>query len=130
MEENYTYTKERRTFGKQCIFTDRNEILFSEPMHREYARNYILRDPVDRGTQLSKQMAADWVNTENKEYFHRGINHIEGGWPKDVNPADEEATLRYRKRIEREDQWNPQMMSNCTVFSQSISNTLEILNWF
>lgn len=33
----------------------------------------------------------------------RGINHVEGGWPKDVNPAEVEQTIRYRKKVEKEE---------------------------
>lgn len=31
------------------------------------------------------------------------MNHIEGGWPKDINMNDPEATLRYRRKIEKDD---------------------------
>ncbi|XP_037906084.1 dynein intermediate chain 2, axonemal-like [Hermetia illucens] len=107
----YIYTKERRTFGRQCLFTNRNELLFSEPPHPEYSKEYILKNPVHRGTQLSKQMALSECNTENVQYAHHGMNHIEGGWPKDVNMHDEEQTLRYRKKIERDEIWGQQLLS-------------------
>lgn len=31
--------------------------------------------------------------------------HIEGGWPKELNPKDEEATARFRRRVEKDDIW-------------------------
>lgn len=31
------------------------------------------------------------------------MNHIEGGWPKDINMNDPEATQRYRRKIEKDD---------------------------
>jgi dynein intermediate chain 2 len=43
------------------------------------------------------------VNTERFETDVRGINHVEGGWPKDVNPAEVEQTIRYRKKVEKEE---------------------------
>lgn len=37
------------------------------------------------------------------EYTSSGMNHIEGGWPKDINMNDPEATQRYRRKIEKDD---------------------------
>jgi dynein intermediate chain 2 len=31
------------------------------------------------------------------------MNHNEGGWPREVNPTDEEQTLRFRKKIEKDE---------------------------
>lgn len=31
------------------------------------------------------------------------MHHAEGGWPREVNPKDEEQIERYRKRIQRDD---------------------------
>ena len=45
----------------------------------------------------------DKVNTERFETESRGINHVEGGWPKDVNPAEVEQTIRYRKKVEKDE---------------------------
>lgn len=35
----------------------------------------------------------------------RGINHIEGGWPKDVNPLELEQTIRFRKKVEKDENY-------------------------
>lgn len=43
------------------------------------------------------------MNTERFETESRGINHVEGGWPKDINPAEIEQTTRFRKKIEKDD---------------------------
>lgn len=37
------------------------------------------------------------------KYTQSGANHAEGGWPKDVNILDIEATQRYRRKIEKDD---------------------------
>ncbi len=36
-------------------------------------------------------------------YETRGMNHTEGGWPKDINPTDLEQTVRFKKKIEKDD---------------------------
>lgn len=35
----------------------------------------------------------------------RGVNHIEGGWPKDVNPQELEQTIRFRKKVEKDENY-------------------------
>ena len=34
---------------------------------------------------------------------NRGMNHVEGGWPKDVNIQEVEQTIRYRKKVEKDE---------------------------
>ena len=43
------------------------------------------------------------VNTERFETESHGMNHTEGGWPKDINPAEVEQTIRYRKKVEKDE---------------------------
>jgi dynein intermediate chain 2 len=45
------------------------------------------------------------LNTERFETESRGINHVEGGWPKDVNPAEVEQTIRFRKKVEKDENY-------------------------
>lgn len=43
------------------------------------------------------------VNTIRYEMENRGMNHSEGGWPKDINPAEVEQTIRFRKKMEKDE---------------------------
>lgn len=100
----YTYKKERRSFGQQHNFQDKDEMLFTETSNRDMSRDYILRNPIDRMTQFTKQMSASMANTERATFKHCGITHNEGGWPKDINMQDPEQTVRsvwstYRYRL-------------------------------
>ncbi len=45
------------------------------------------------------------VNTERFESESCGINHVEGGWPKDVNPQEMEQTIRFRKKVEKDESY-------------------------
>lgn len=49
------------------------------------------------------------------EYTKEGVNHAEGGWPKDVNVNDPETTQRYRRRIEKDDDYINCVMKNYLV---------------
>ena len=64
-------------------------------------------------------MGAAWVNTARVEVSLwekylcsdknicqvscQGMSHTEGGWPRDVNPADAEQKSRYRKKLEKDE---------------------------
>jgi dynein intermediate chain 2 len=45
------------------------------------------------------------LNTESFVLINRGIQHTEGGWPKDVDPTDIEHTIRYRKKVEKDEDY-------------------------
>ncbi|KAH8357890.1 hypothetical protein KR200_006044 [Drosophila serrata] len=101
-----TVVRERRRFGRQCLFTDRNEMILSIQPSGRMRLKYILRNPINEGTQLSDQMALSSIITHNVVLDSHGINHYEGGWNiKEVNVMDEESTMRYRKKVERDDSW-------------------------
>lgn len=51
------------------------------------------------------------VNTERFETEVRGINHTEGGWPKDVNPQEIEQVIRYRKKVEKDETYVSTLMN-------------------
>ncbi|MES1905773.1 MAG: Dynein intermediate chain 2, axonemal, partial [Paramarteilia canceri] len=43
------------------------------------------------------------ANTERLETEKKGMNHTEGGWPKDVSVDDHDQVKRYRKKIEKDE---------------------------
>lgn len=43
------------------------------------------------------------VNTLTATYKDSGMHHVEGGWPKDINMHDLEQTVRYRRKIEKDE---------------------------
>ncbi|KAG8236580.1 hypothetical protein J437_LFUL015766 [Ladona fulva] len=99
MEINYIYTKKRSEFGKQCFFADTTHFIYQDiPSNPSLNVNYIPQNPADRGAQCADVQA-------EHEYESRGMNHTEGGWPKDINLAEVEQTMRYRKKVEKDDMY-------------------------
>jgi len=112
MEIQYVYTKKRSEFGRQCIFTDRPaEIVLDIAPNASEINNYIERSPCEIGIQCAKEMSEHEVNTERSEFTVKGINHVEGGWPKDVNYAEPEQVARFRKKVEKEELYVQQVLS-------------------
>ncbi|XP_066560553.1 dynein axonemal intermediate chain 2 isoform X2 [Amia ocellicauda] len=106
MEIVYVYTKKRSEFGRQCNFSDRPAELHVDILpDPTQAVNFIERNPCDTPTQCIQEMSEHEVNTERFESETRGINHMEGGWPKDVNPQEMEQTIRYRKKVEKDENY-------------------------
>lgn len=129
----FILSRERRRFGRQCLFTDRNEMILSVQPSGRLRLKYILRNPIDERTQLSPQYALSTAITQNVTLDNHGLNHYEGGWNvKEVNVMDEEATLRYRKKVERDDSWgievNQILRDVMTISSQN--NSINIYQEF
>jgi len=55
---------------------------------------------------ISLKFQAQTVGAQTKS---SGMFHFEGGWPKEINPKDEEATARFRRRIEKDEDWAPKL---------------------
>ncbi|XP_076264362.1 dynein, axonemal, intermediate chain 2 [Rhynchophorus ferrugineus] len=128
MDVTFTYQKKRSDFGRQCLFSDRGpDLIDNFPSNKKLAREFIDRDPVDRSTQCAPIQAEHYLNTMRAEYTNSSMNHIEGGWPKDVNTADEEQTKRYRRKIEKDEGFNHTMMQlfksmeNCILQNNAIN---------
>ncbi|XP_037801977.1 dynein intermediate chain 3, ciliary-like [Penaeus monodon] len=43
------------------------------------------------------------VNTETIDFASTGVNHTEGGWPRDMSTTDKDQKVRYRKKVEKDD---------------------------
>ncbi|XP_050391535.1 dynein intermediate chain 3, ciliary [Patella vulgata] len=106
MEIVYVYTKKRNEFGRQCNFSDRPAELHVDIVpDATLAQDFVERNPVDTATQCVQEMSEHEVNTERFETSSRGINHTEGGWPKDVNAHEVEQVTRYRKKVEKDEMY-------------------------
>lgn len=55
------------------------------------------------------------ANTESFVVMNRGVLHKEGGWPKDVDPTDVEHTLRYKKKVEKDEEYMKIVKNLCEV---------------
>jgi len=70
------------------------------------------------------------VNTERFESSSCGINHVEGGWPKDINPDEMEQTIRFRKKVEKDESYTNSILQLGTVRSMSPQPTISFLKKF
>ncbi|NXG69350.1 DNAI2 protein, partial [Baryphthengus martii] len=106
MEIVYVYTRKRSEFGRPCSFSDLPaKVTVDIPPEPSLASGFVLRNPVNSSVQHTSDMSEHEVNTERAEVESRGVNHVEGGWPKDINPQELEQTIRYRKKVEKDENY-------------------------
>lgn len=104
MDITYAYQKKRSNFGIQPLFTETPaQMLDSIYPDVNLQKEYMLRNPVQQAVQASASQSLHEINSEPIVLKAQGMDHKEGAWPKDISPIDEEATTRYRRRVERDD---------------------------
>ncbi|XP_054706958.1 dynein intermediate chain 3, ciliary-like [Uloborus diversus] len=99
-----SFTQKRRKFGKTCHFTDVGPYLVvdidSDP---ELKKKFIKKTNIDKGTQCSSEMSQHQANTVLCPTKSCGMNHTVGGWPSDVDPKDEDQVARFKKKIQKDE---------------------------
>jgi len=106
MEIIYPYTKLRRDFGRHPNFGDEPaEVLADIRPDANVKQDFIDRNPVITNVQVVPDMSEHEANTEMVEYRNSGMFHLEGGWPKDIDFTEVEHTIRYRKKIEKDEDY-------------------------
>ena len=109
-------SKKAGLLRKPCKFSDvPGRVDESIEPNEAIASLYIDRNPVHRSIQVSADCSVHEINTFRAEYLSQGMNHFEGGWPKDINPAENDQTMRFRKKIEKDDGYINSVLSLCQV---------------
>eukprot|EP00667_Euglena_gracilis_P019278 EG_transcript_20634 len=103
----YAYSRPRGTFGRPVYFHDAPaevivDIHPNPTLHAEYAT----ANPCEKEFQCVPELSEQWTNTARITRTARGMHHAEGGWPKEVDLHETEHKVRYRKKVETEDQYS------------------------
>lgn len=117
MALQYTYVKERRQLGRKHNFFLRSEVLNNYPPVKNERKNFLMKWIMDKSTEKRSQFAVASVNTENADYVSKGMFHVEGGYAKEIDIEDEEQTLRYKKKLQRSEEYRSEMTKNLEVKS-------------
>lgn len=106
MEIYHQYVKLRRHFGRWPKVVDEGaEMIADVRPNEEHAERYIERCPVTTCAQVVPDMSEHDANTNEVLYSKHNINHEEGGWPKDVDYTEAEHTIRFRKKVEKDEDY-------------------------
>ncbi|XP_020281001.1 dynein intermediate chain 3, ciliary-like isoform X1 [Pseudomyrmex gracilis] len=123
MEIKQVFLKTRAEFGKQCIFDVHGPHLDLEiKSDPDAMANYVTKTYCNVNVQFTKQLALHEAQTVGVHSKNSGMFHFEGGWPKEINPKDEETTARFRRRVEKDDEWASKLRN---LFKQTEHNLLQ-----
>jgi len=106
MEVAYEYTKRRAEFGRPCNFSNgETQILESILPTDAYDNYYIQRNPTSTLVDTTPHYSETEVNTERVVMKSTSMQHIEGGWPKDVDFTEQSDVKRFRKKVEKDEDY-------------------------
>lgn len=131
MEIVYVYQKSRREFGRAMLhLSDRPAELCGEfaPDPSIKDTQYELRNPTHLDIQAIPEMSEHDVNTESFSYCSVGMLHVEGGWPKDIDSTEKDQTARFRKKVEKDEEYIREVKALADVVEHSIrqNNAIDI----
>ncbi|GLD97288.1 hypothetical protein PINS_up005972 [Pythium insidiosum] len=129
MELAYLYTKPRSTFGRHCDFKSVDaKVLETIPSTDTLESDYVKRRPMVTRLDTTPDMSEHEVNTERLITKHSSMRHVEGGWPKDVDPAEQSDVQRFRKKAEKDDDFKQAVKFLGPVVDRALkqNNTINI----
>ena len=111
MEITTVYQKERHEFGRPVNTFAPSEVAILDEFlpESEVRSQHIERNPTILDVQAIPELSETYVNTERFEYVNVGMLHLEGGWPKDVDSTEKDQTQRYKKKVEKDEEYLRQL---------------------
>jgi len=105
MEINYVYQRLRKDFGRSAKqFADAPTTALHETIgNPDQFGEFLMPKLQSVGVQHVSDTSEHSVSTERFELKGEGVLHVDGGWPKDVDPNEAEQTIRYRKKVEKDE---------------------------
>ncbi len=106
MEVAYEYTRRRSEFGRQVKFSDGETQLLSSLLPTDvYDESFVMRNPQVTAVNTTPHMSETEVNTERVVMKNTSMQHVEGGWPKDVDFTEQSDVKRFRKKVEKDEDY-------------------------
>jgi len=100
------YTKTRKQFGRHAAFADEpTEVVSDIRPEPDLRAEYIERNPVTTVVQVAPELSEHEANTQQISFATTGFSHTEGGWPKDIDATEAEHVIRYRKKVEKDEDY-------------------------
>jgi len=132
-EYEYIYQKKRKDFGRYCNFDDvepkiLGQVDQSPTCGDMYIEQTILSCCVDNIPQFSEHS----VNTARVQTKSRPMLHTEGGWPKEVDCAEAQDTLKWRKRLEKDPSFVSAVknLTKQTIMCLEQNNTIDLFEHY
>jgi len=128
-EYEYIYMKKRRDFGRYCNFdTVDAKILGMVERQPQCGDMYVEQTIINAVFHNIPTASEHSVNTARVKTNSRVMNHVEGGWPKEVDYTEAQDTLKYRKRLEKDPQYvsSVRQLAKQTVMCLEQNTTIDL----
>jgi len=128
MEINTVYTRQRRAFGRPVNHFGivESESLPGIESDSVMPTLFVERDPCDLHIQAVKDLSQSEVNTNSTNYVNLGMAHTEGGWPSEIDYTEKEQTVRFRKKVEKDEDYIRQVQLMGEEVEQSIMQNIAV----
>jgi dynein intermediate chain 2 len=106
MEVAYEYTRKQSEFGKHVVFENgETQVIESILPTDAFDDSYVQQKTVTTGTDTTPPLSTTEVNTERVVYKSTSMQQSEGGFPKEVDPSKPSNVARFRKRVEKSEEF-------------------------
>jgi len=128
MDLQIIYLKERKEFGRAAthLTSTDPEGLGEFESNETLISGYAERNRVTLNMEAIPELSEHWVEPEMVAYTNHGMSHMEGGWPKDLDYTEKEQTLRYRKKVEKDEDYLRQVRDLVDVVDSSLMQNVAI----
>lgn len=112
MDLAYEYTRKRSEFGRHPNFADTPvETICDIPPTDELQDKWLPRKLTTVTLDCIPSVSEHYVNTERFIQDDKGMQHTEGGWPKDVDTTEFTEKQRFLRKIENDPSFNATLMT-------------------
>mmetsp|Transcript_21711 Transcript_21711/g.38961 ORF Transcript_21711/g.38961 Transcript_21711/m.38961 type:complete len:545 (+) Transcript_21711:269-1903(+) len=120
----------RKKFGRDTSYlreTYVNELEYFGS-DRPLEDNYIEENPCSIELDTTSEMSLSSVSTLVSKTQTMNMTHREGGWPKDIDPSEKGDVLRYRKKVEKTEDFKQTVKGLGPVIERAAmqNNTIDI----
>ena len=122
-------TVPRSQFGHQTKFEDVSaHVLETIPSTDVMDEEFVQRNPSILEVDTTPPYSMHSCNTQRFVSVSRGMTHIEGGWPKDVDYTEQNDVARFRKKTEKDDDYRATLQGLGPMVERSVrqNNTIDI----
>eukprot|EP00927_Polykrikos_kofoidii_P047206 TRINITY_DN4130_c0_g2_i1.p1 TRINITY_DN4130_c0_g2~~TRINITY_DN4130_c0_g2_i1.p1 ORF type:complete len:575 (-),score=107.07 TRINITY_DN4130_c0_g2_i1:465-2189(-) len=99
----HVYIKLRKDFGRFCNFDDVDaQILAATDRDPKLGDKYVEQTILSLVEDNIPIYSEHSVNTARVQTKSRGMIHVEGGWPKEVDAAEAVDTMKWRKKMDKD----------------------------
>ena len=123
----YVHTRTRKDLGRVCRFVDATSVTTAtvQPdadMLSTFGHIHELTAALDTMPVYSVHS----VNTDRVEVHSKGQSHIEGGWPREIDPSEPQDTAKWRKRLDKDPQFGPTVAKLCSKMKKVLDDNKTI----